>query len=649
LITNLNILPQSDKDKLTKWNLTDACYEDSLCLHQKFENQVKMTPDNTALIYYDKTLTYNELNIHANRLAHFLIDNGLEIEDKVGISLDRSLEMIIAILATLKAGGAYVPIDTHAPEERNRILSEDAGLKFILTTQNSAVNSGSLSGIINLDDILKTNISEKTSNPSTGVHSRNLAYLIYTSGSTGRPKGVMIEHRSVMNKIGWIQKNYPLQKGEVLVQKTPATFDVSVWELFWWFFNGGKLDLLKPEGEKEPKEIVKRIKTSDPALLIFVPSVFSLFLDYLTATGQEHCLQNIRWIILIGEALPTTLVNRYNKIYQDKKSPQLINTYGPTEATVAVSWYECPVTENTGKIYIGKPIDNTKLFVINAEEQVQPVGVPGELVITGVNLARGYRNAPELTSQKFINLELPDGIITKAYKTGDMAKWDPSGELDFLGRIDNQVKIRGMRIEPGDIEAKLLEHPDINEAAVIVTKGNSENKILLGYIVSDKKLKGKISQVKEFLQKKLPPHMIPAQIIEIDKMPLTGSGKINRKQLPVPDFNSTVSFVMPSSQIESQLTEIWKELLNLEKISTSDNFFDLGGDSMLAVTMVTKIKQLLNLEVDVLKILEYPNISALAGFLSEKESDSNEILSNIEQRAMLRKNLNRARSRRFIL
>jgi len=638
---DLNIIPENEWDLIKSWNDTAAPFEDNLCIHKKFESQAKKTPGNIALEYYGEELTYREMNEHTNRLAHYLLEKGIKVKDRVGICLYRSFEQMIAIFATLKAGAVYVPLEPNAPKERSRMVIDDARLKFILTIKSASANIEDSEKNIYIDNILKNNISEVTSNPDVAVKANNLAYIIYTSGSTGRPKGVMIEHRSVMNKIGWMQKTYPVNSGDEIIQKTPITFDVSVWELFWWTFNGGKLVILKPDGEKDPKSIAERIKANNPSAIIFVPSVFSLFVDYLITTGQAGCLSAIKWIVLIGEALPPALINKYHKMMEGKDAPMIVNTYGPTEATVAVSWFECPAATDLEKIYIGRPIDNTGLYVINDNNRLQPVGVQGELVITGVNLARGYHAAPGLTAEKFIHITLPYGNEVRAYKTGDLATWDRCGELDFIGRMDNQVKFNGIRIELGDIETKLLEHPDVNEAAVIVSEVANGNKTLVGYVVPSNGERDMKKGISEFLHKKLPPYMIPSHIVELEKMPLTTSGKINRRLLPVPVFSSNDTHIEPVSTIEKQLAGLWKEVLNLENIGISDNFFELGGSSLLAVTLATKIQERIDPGVDVLKIMEYPNIKAFTGFLSDLKNPPSEISDSIQKKADLRKKARR--------
>jgi amino acid adenylation domain-containing protein len=612
MIVDIDILPDSDAELLSLWNNTDHEYNKHLCLHQKFEQQVAKTPKAAALIYNDQTLTYEELNQHANRLANHLIDKGVNIEDKIGVCQERSLELIISILGIHKAGATYVPIDPGYPEDRMQMILEDANPKHILTKKNSSSNIPANFSKIFVDNILSEPLSDNESQPNVNVNSNNLAYIIFTSGSTGRPKGVMIEHHSVINKIEWMQYQHPLKENDTLLLKTPITFDVSVWELFWWYFNGSKLAILPPQAEKDPKTIIEVVEKNKVTLIIFVPSMFSYFLGYLKANQLTASLKSLKWIVQIGEALSSQLVNSFNELLNHDFNPLMVNTYGPAEATVAVTYYNCP-KEEVNNVYIGKPIFNTKIFIINSANRVLPIGVPGELVITGVNLARGYINRPELNREKFIEIEY-SGQKFRAYKTGDLARWLDNGNLDFIGRVDNQVKIRGYRIELGDIEAVLQQCPLVKSAAVIVDGSNPENKVLNGYITLKQKNVGTTEAVKDFLLTKLPEYMIPTHLMILDEMPLNRSEKIDRKALPKPAYTSA-NAVTPGSYFEVELSKIWKEVLNLPEVGVLDNFFDVGGNSLLAIQVSSNIKINLNFSIEPLKLMEYPTIRDLAKYI----------------------------------
>ena len=407
-----------------------------------------------ALLSNDQSISYKELNDHANRMAHYLINSGIAIEDRVGICIDRSMEMMICIFGVLKAGAAYLPLSPENPSERLKSIINDANPKLILASRASSTNIPEGSQVVFIDDIIRKPLSGNSANPDIKVTSRNLAYVLYTSGSTGTPKGVMIEHHSVLNRLGWMQKAYPIDISDTLLQKTPITFDVSVWELFWWYFNGAKLVLLPKGGEKDPETLVQYIDNFNITTIHFVPSMFATFFETIMTRKLSDKLKKLNRIFLSGEALPLKLVKEFNKLREFYHLPDLINLYGPTEATVDVSYYNCP-RKDIRNVYIGRPIDNTKLFVVNGKNVLQPIGVPGELLITGVNLARGYMNRPDLTSEKFFDFKISNEHTIRAYHTGDLVKLTPEGEIDYLGRLDSQIKIRGFRIELGDIEAKI--------------------------------------------------------------------------------------------------------------------------------------------------------------------------------------------------
>jgi amino acid adenylation domain-containing protein len=633
-VSQISILPESDKEKLQKWNHTEFDVNTNICLHQKFEEQVKLFPDNIAISDVTRQLTYNDSNIHANRLAHFLIDKGVNIEDIVGVCVERSIELIIAVYAIHKAGGAYLPFDPNYPSERLEMIIDDACPKLIITTHKNSQNLKKNAKIVFIDNILESPLSEKDTNPNLNLSSKNLAYLMYTSGSTGKPKGVMIEHRSVINKLEWMQFQHPLDKTDTLMLKTPVTFDVSVWELFWWYFNGARLTLLPVNGEKDPKTIAEIVESKKVTTIIFVPSMFSPFVEYIKSKQLVSKLNSLRFIIQIGEALSPRLVTNFNNLRNSHFSPLLVNTYGPTEATVAVTYFNCPESKEVNKIYIGKPIFNTKLFVIDDHNLISPIGIPGELVIAGTNLSRGYLNRPDLNKEKFINIKDLNGKNIRVYRTGDLVKWNNEGELDFIGRLDNQVKIRGYRIELGDIEAKLLEHKDIKTATVIVNNNNPESQ-LSGYIVLNDHANISTDEIKKFLFSKLPDYMIPAQLLIIEKMPLNTSGKIDRKSLPKFEVVLENELIEPKTKFEKELTKIWCRLLNLDVIGVNNNFFDIGGNSLITIRMVSEIKDILMIDIEPLIVMQYPNIRELAVFLS-KPGDSNDEQDKINIRSRKR-------------
>lgn len=639
VISDISLISEDDKKRIYELNNTNTPYEHDLCIHQKFEQQVSKNPDLPALLGKKQSISYKELNDHSNRIANYLIKRGVKVEDKIGICIDRSLEMMISIFGTLKAGAAYLPLSPDNPTERLRSIISDANPKIIFSAKESAINIPEESEIVFIDDILQKPLSENSSNPDVKMSSHNLAYVLYTSGSTGMPKGVMIEHHSVLNRLGWMQKAYPIDKTDTLLQKTPITFDVSVWELFWWSFNGAKLVLLPKGGEKDPETLIEYITDYRVTTIHFVPSMFASFFDTIITRKLCGKLENLNRIFLSGEALTLTLVRDFNEMRTSYSLPDLINLYGPTEATVDVSYYNCP-QENIKNVYIGKPIDNTNLFVVNSKNIIQPIGVPGELLITGVNLARGYINKPELTAEKFFDFKISDEQYIRAYHTGDLVKLTAEGEIDYLGRMDNQIKIRGFRIELGDIEAKILEHPMVTHSAVIMIE-KGQHKYLVAYVCLKPGSEIEADKLKNYLSGKLPDYMVPPYIVFMETLPLTSSGKLNRKSLPSPNrIIEKSAIVTPSNKNERILFNMWKDLLKIDNISINDNFFDIGGNSLLAINLANMISREFNIPLKALMIFEYPSIKAQSEWISgNREYDPSVKNIEIDEKTKTKKNV----------
>lgn len=621
-VSELDIIAPEESHLIMRWNSTDHEYSRNICLHHRFEQQVLITPDAPAILFGKESLSYGEFNSHANRMANYLLSLGVKTEDIVCVCMERSIELMIAIFGIHKAGAAYLPVDPGYPADRLGMMLSDARPVFILTKRQSETNLPEGFRRVYLDDILNSPLSEDEKNPQTDVTSGNLAYLMYTSGSTGVPKGVMIEHHSVINKLEWMQFRHPLDQKDTILLKTPVTFDVSVWELFWWTFSGSKMAILPPGGERDPGTIIDEVDNRKVTTIVFVPSMFSPFIGYIKARSAQVRLQTLKWIIQIGEPLTPQLVSSFNELRTPGFDPLMVNTYGPTEATVAVSWYDCPKGRDVDKIYIGRPIFNTRLLVLNKRNKIQPVGVPGELVITGVNLSRGYLNRPELNSERFITFRYPDGTYLRGYRTGDLVRLLSDGNIDFIGRTDNQVKIRGYRIELGEIEARLLEHPSVKSAVVVVKELSQENRTIAGYVVIKENQPSDSEEIRKFLASHLPDYMVPRFIMILGSMPLNTSGKIDRKSLPSPQFVSGTTQMVPASLIETQLLGIWKETIGQENIGINQNFFDMGGNSLLAVHIVNLIKERLNLRVEPINLLEYPTIRSLAAFISDQGKES---------------------------
>ena len=533
---------EADLAKIAEFNRTDRPFADNVTIQELIEAQVeKHRPETAVICEHDKVfgaplLTYGQLNEKANQLAHLLRSSGAKPDQIVGIMVERSFSMIIGLLGILKAGAAYLPISPENPAERIDYMLKDGGVKLLLVQNKTAKKIKFEGTTINLE--APETYRGSTINPPIVNKPDDLAYVIYTSGSTGKPKGVMIEHRSVVNRLNWMQNAYPIGEKDVILQKTPYYFDVSVWELFWWAFHGAKLCFLVPGGESLPLLIIETIKKHNVSVMHFVPSMLNVFLEYLDGKDARvlQGLASVRRLFASGEMLTPSHVKKFNDIWGRKTGARLTNLYGPTETTVDVSYFDCPTQNDFEKISIGRPIDNTRFYIIKDGRLVVP-GETGELCIAGVGLARGYLNNAALTQEKFADNPVNPG--EKIYRTGDNARWLPDGNVEFLGREDQQVKIRGLRIELGEIENTAREFPGIIDCVAVV-KQYSENIILIvAYIVCRSGLK--IDDLKNYLKKHLPDYMIPNHFEKIEQVPLGPSGKADRKALPEPVIQAKTS------------------------------------------------------------------------------------------------------------
>jgi D-alanine--poly(phosphoribitol) ligase subunit 1 len=535
--TSQPLAEETDQDRIDRFNRTEHPFPDQICLHELFEAQAAIHGTATAVICeHDKTfgvasLSYAELNAKANQLAHLLRAAGVGPGSIVGLIVERSFSMMIGLLGILKAGGAYLPIGPENPPDRIRYLLQDAGV-CVLLVQKKYSELVSFDGkTIDLES--PETYQGPSENPSLVNRPDNLAYVIYTSGSTGRPKGVMIEHRSAVNRLHWMQSAYPIGPEDVILQKTPYYFDVSVWEFFWWGMTGAKLYFLRPGGEKIPMIIVDAIKRHHVTVLHFVPSVLNVFLEYLDGKSAATFsgLASLRRVFASGEALMPAHVRKFNHLFVGKSDAKLTNLYGPTEATVDVTWFDCPSENDFDRIPIGRPIHNTRLHVIK-DGKAAPIGEPGELCLAGVGLARGYLNNPGLTAEKFTDNPLCPG--ERIYRTGDVARWLPDGNVEYLGREDHQVKIRGLRIELGEIENTIREFPGVADCVVVVKRYSESVILIVAYVVERMNLD--LGLLKDHLKERLPDYMVPNNFERIEEIPLTPSGKADRKALPEPQI-----------------------------------------------------------------------------------------------------------------
>lgn len=585
-ISRLEMISEIEKHRiLVEFNNTTAEYPRNMTIHELFEEQAARTPDRIAAVFGEKALTYDELNKRSNQLARLLREKGVTRDSVVSLIIERSLEMIVGILGILKAGGAYLPIDPKYPRERIQYILKNSRSKIILTPTPFLHDAGFKGSIINPG----SNIIGDYDNSNLACINKpgDLVYIIYTSGSTGNPKGVMIEHRGLVNRLNWMQKEYPLDEESRILQKTTYTFDVSVWELVWALITGARLCFLKPDGEKDPEEIIKAISAYGITTMHFVPSMLNAFLKYIEETNSTDRLTTLRQVFASGEALSLAQVGKFNELLNRPIGCNLFNLYGPTEASIDVTYYNCsPEVKYLHSIPIGKPIDNTRLFILDKHMNMVPIGIAGELFIGGVGVARGYINNDVLTRERFIeNPYYPGEII---YRTGDLARWYPKGDIEYLGRIDNQVKIRGFRVELSEIEKALLNNKDISNAIVIgKPKPNGEN-FLCAYYISDNPVSSEF--LRSYLLERLPDYMVPSYFVRIGEMPMLPNGKINRKALPDIDTSKTdVEHKLPDNETESILFEAVAEALKARDFGTTDNFFDLGGDSLMIIDILIKL------------------------------------------------------------
>ncbi|MFP4411180.1 non-ribosomal peptide synthetase [Coleofasciculus sp.] len=608
------LTPAERQTLLVAWNDTRQDYPKDTCIHQLFEAQVEQTPDAVAAVFEDQQLTYRDLNCRANQLAHYLEKLGVGPEVLVGICVERSLEMVVGLLGILKAGGAYVPLDPAYPKDRLSYMLSDAQVSVLLTQEKLVAQlpeHGAL--VVCLDTDWRVISQESEEKPVSGVNFDNLAYVIYTSGSTGKPKGAMNTHGGISNRLLWMQDAYRLTPDDRVLQKTPFSFDVSVWEFFWPLLTGARLVVAKPGGHQDSAYLVRLIAEQKITTLHFVPSMLQVFLE---EQGLERC-SSLRQVICSGEALPFELQERFFA----RLGCELHNLYGPTEAAIDVTFWQCQRENHRGIVPIGRPIANTQLYILDRHLQPVPIGIPGELHIGGAGLARGYLNRPDLTEQKFIPNPFSNKTGARLYKTGDLARYLPDGNIEYLGRIDHQVKIRGFRIELGEIEASLAQHPTVRETVVIVREEPCGNKRLVAYIVANQESVPTPSELRYFLKEQLPDYMLPSAFVILEALPLTPNGKVDRRALPTPNtfsITQAASFVSPRDSLEWQLAQIWSEVLSIHPVGVRDNFFDLGGHSLLAVRLMAKIQQQFGKNLPLGTLFQSATIEQLANILRQQ-------------------------------
>jgi amino acid adenylation domain-containing protein len=620
-ISQLPLLTAVEQQQLlVDWNNTSVDYPFDKCIHQLFEEQVQRTPDAVAVVYEDvqtqhvASLTYHQLNCRANQLAHYLRILGVKPDTLVAICVERSLLMIVGLLGILKAGGAYVPLDPEYPIERLSFMLEDAQVSLLLT-QQQLINKlpQHQAKQVFLDEVWEKIAQNNQDNPISGARAFHLANVIYTSGSTGRPKGVMVEHKGLCNLAQAQIQTFGLTSDSRILQFASFSFDASIWEIVMALSSGGTLYLGTKDSILPGKPLIDKLRNYSITHITLPPSA-------LAVMPMEE-LPTLQTIIVAGEACSAELIEQWSI------GRNFFNAYGPTETTVCATIAKCTLEDE--KISIGKAIANTQVYILDENLQPVPVGVPGELHIGGVGLARGYLNRPELTQEKFISNPFGGSRgrtqhSALLYKTGDLARYLPNGNIEYLGRIDNQVKIRGFRIELGEIEAALSQHDDVQTSCVIAREETLGSKRLIAYVVPQKDVTLTTGELRQFLAEKLPGYMLPTAFVILESLPLTPNGKVDRRALPNPDLQQELSdYVMPNTEVERIIADIWQKALAVEKIGIYNNFFELGGHSLLLVKINQQLQEEFGLELSIIDMFNYPNIQSLSQYLSAKIQKEN--------------------------
>jgi amino acid adenylation domain-containing protein len=633
-ICELEIVSGAERRQLlVEFNDTKTDYPEDKCIQQLFEEQVERTPDNVAVVFEDRQLTYAQLNARANQLAHYLRTLSVGPEVLVGICIERSLEMVIGLLGILKAGGAYVPLDPEYPKERLASMLEDTQVPVLLTQQRlmaELIEGGdSRSSIANsriqvvcLDTEWEAIAQESEENAVSSATARNAAYVIYTSGSTGQPKGVMIEHCGLSNTLNWLTDTLKLSAKDRCLLKTRITFDAAGREMLPTLIAGGTLVIAEANGHRDCRYMAEIIRNERISVFHCVPSLLRLLMEEPALDGAVA----LRAVMCGGEALPPQVVMRF----QHRSGAKLYNVYGPTEAIIDSTYWLCEGVGAHSTIPIGRPIPNARVYILDEAFRPLPIGVPGNLHIGGVSLARGYFNRPELTAEQFVPNPFSEEPGARLYKTGDLARYLPDGNIEFLGRVDHQVKIRGFRIELGEIEAALDQHPAVREAVVLAREDTPGEKRLVAYVVAEQEPLPTTTDLRSFLKEKLPEHMVPALFVLLDAMPLMPNGKVDRRALPAPDRTRPEvgkAFVAPRTPTEELLSEIWAQVLDIERVGIYDNFFDLGGHSLLATQVVSRIREAFQVELPLRRLFEVPTVTGLAESIEAAHSAGQNLLA----------------------
>jgi amino acid adenylation domain-containing protein len=602
-VAQLPLLTDAERQQLlVEWNQTQRHWPHAGCFHQVFAQRAAAQPEATAVVYQDQALTYGELNARANQLAHYLQTLGVGPEVMVGLSVEPSVELVVGLLAIFKAGGAYVPIDPAYPPQRQAYMLADSQVRILLTQQPLLPQLPDHSTqVICLDADWPTIAPYPDTNPSSGVSLDSLAYVIYTSGSTGQPKGVLVTHRGIPNLAATEAERFRIDAASRVLQFTSFSFDACLSETVMTLYPGAALYVASREERLPGPRLIQLLQSQNITHATLPPSALAVL--------PQEPLPDLKVIIVAGEPCPAGLVAEWGQ------NRRFCNAYGPTETTVCATTHVC---EPDGRQPpIGRPIANTQIYILDAQQQPLPIGVAGEVYIGGIGLARGYHNRPDLTAAKFVPHPFSPAPQARLYRTGDLARYRSDGTVEFLGRIDHQVKLRGFRIEPGEISAVLEQHGSVAHALVLLREDEPGNKRLVAYVVAAPGTSPTAAELRAWVLQHLPDYMVPSVFILLERFPLTPNGKVDRAALPSPDpelVSRSRPCVPPRTPIEQSIGQIWADVLKLQQVSIYDNFFELGGHSLLATQVISRLRDELQVEVALRHLFEADTLETLAEY-----------------------------------